>query len=387
MAGVRYTPEEMLARLVAFDTVSHRSNLPLIEFVRGYLSGHGVDSTLVPNAQGDKANLYAVIGPRERGGIGLSGHTDVVPVEGQDWSSDPFELTRRDGRLYGRGSCDMKGFVATVLALVPEMVAANLVTPVHLLLSYDEEVGCTGVIPMIDELGQRLPKPRLVIVGEPTMMQVVDAHKSIQEFITVVTGFEAHSSMIHLGANAVMAGAEIIGEIARIRDEMIAAGDPTGRFTPPYSTIHVGEMAGGTAINIVPRSCTIHWEMRGLPGTDPTDVLKRIDRFAATQVLPKLRAVSPDTNIETRLGVFVPPLAPQAGSHAETLALRLAQQNETFAVSYGTEAGHFQRAYIPTVICGPGSIEQAHKPDEFIAGEQLAACAAFLRRLIAAASG
>ena len=382
MTPTRQSPGELLARLVGFDTVSAKTNLALIEYVRGYLRAQGVDSVLIPNEEGTKANLHATIGPRENGGIALSGHTDVVPVEGQAWSSDPFVLSERDGRLHGRGSCDMKGFLACVLALVPEMVAARLKTPIHLLFSYDEEVGCTGVRRMIDALGSQLAAPRLVIVGEPTMMQVVDAHKSIQEFVTEVTGYEAHSSMVHLGANAIFAANEIIGEIARVRDDLVARGDPSGRFTPPFSSIHVGEISGGTAINIVPRHCRVHWEMRGLPGAHPGEVLERVARFGRETVLPKLQAVSEETGVETRLGVLVPALEGGEEDAAQTLALRLAGRNETFAVSYGTEAGLFRHAGIPTVICGPGDIAQAHKPDEYVDKEQLAACTQFLGRLI-----
>ena len=376
------TPEDLLARLVGFDTTSAKSNLALIDFVQGYLTEHGVESTLIPNEDGSKANMFATIGPKDRGGIALSGHTDVVPANAGEWSSDPFTLTARDGRLYGRGSADMKGFLACVLALVPEMAAAGLTTPIHLAFSYDEEVGCAGVRPMIDELGKRLVKPRLAIVGEPTLMQVVNAHKSIEHYVTEVKGCEAHTSMTHLGANAIFATAEIIGEIARIRDELIAEGDPSGRFTPPYSSVEIGRIEGGTALNIVARHCRLDWEMRGLPGADGAAVLERIERFGREQVLPKLRAVSEDTGIDTRVGIHVPSLAPAADEPAQRLALRLAERNETFAVAYGTEAGLFQRAGIPTVVCGPGDIAVAHRPDEYVEKQQLAACTAFLRRLI-----
>ena len=376
------TPEELLARLVGFDTTSAKSNLALIDFVRAYLRDHGIDSELIPNEEGTKANMYATVGPLEPGGIALSGHTDVVPADAQEWQTDPFTLSARDGRLHGRGSCDMKGFLACVLALVPEMVAAKLTTPIHVAFSYDEEVGCTGVRPMIEALGAGLLKPRLAIVGEPTMMQVVNAHKSIQQFVTEVTGCEAHTSMTHLGANAIFATAEIIGEIARVRDALIADGDPSGRFTPPYSSIEIGCVSGGTAINIVPARCRLDWEMRGLPGIDPAAVLERVERFGLKTVLPKLRAISEDTDIETRLGIHVPELTPGADEPAQRLALRLTDRNDTLAVSYGTEAGLFQRAGIPTVVCGPGDIAVAHRPDEYIEKEQITACTRFLRRLV-----
>jgi acetylornithine deacetylase len=376
----------MLARLVSFDTTSAYSNLDLIDFVRDYLADHGVEAALIESEDGQKANLFATIGPRERRGIGLSGHSDVVPVAGQKWSSDPFILAERDGKLYGRGACDMKGFLAAVLALVPDMAAARLTQPLHIIISYDEEVGCTGVRPMIEALGRQLIKPNLIIVGEPSSMQVVDAHKSVQSFSTEVTGVAAHSSMIHLGANAVIAAAEIVREITELRDEMIDFGDPSGRFDPPYSTIHVGRIQGGTARNIVPSSCTIDWEMRGLPDADADAVRTRIELFSRQRVLPGLRTVSGETDIVTRRGASVPGLAPAASGEAAALALKLTGEDELAAVSYGTEAGLFQRAEISSIVCGPGNIAQAHKPDEYIEISQIEACNTFLRRLIAALS-
>lgn len=384
MTGARYSTQEMLARLVAFDTTSANSNLDLIDFVRDYLAGHGAAATLIESEDGQKANLFATIGPHERRGIGLSGHSDVVPVAGQKWSSDPFTLTERDGRLYGRGACDMKGFIAAVLALVPEMTQAPLSQPLHILISYDEEVGCTGVRGMIEALGRQLIKPNLIIVGEPSSMQVIDAHKSVQSFATEVTGAAAHSSMIHLGANAVIAAAEIVREIAELRDEMIDYGDPSGRFDPPYSTIHVGRIQGGTARNIVPSSCTIDWEMRGLPDADADAVQTRIELYSRQRVLPTLRAISAETDIVTRRGAMVPGLAPAASGEAAALAMTLTGRDELGAVSYGTEAGLFQRAGIGSIVCGPGDIAQAHKPDEYIEVSQLEACTGFLRRLIEA---
>ncbi|WP_029350623.1 acetylornithine deacetylase [Bosea sp. 117] len=387
MLTPRTSTEEMLARLVAFDTTSRRSNLDLIGFVRDYLSSFGIESVLVPNAEGDKASLFATIGPGDRPGICLSGHSDVVPVDGQVWASEPFELTPVGDRLYGRGSCDMKGFVATCLAMVPEMVAAPLVTPVHLLVSYDEEVGCVGVVPTVRRLGVDLPLPRACIVGEPTSMRVVDAHKSGVAYTTRVKGREAHASMPHLGANAIFAACELVGELDRYRQELIAFGDPTGRFDPPFTSLQVTVMEGGTAGNIVPKDCAVRWNMRGLPGFDEEALLARFERFAQEVVLPKLRETAPEASIVNEFIYKVPPLAPEPGSEAETLALRLAGQNRTYTVAYGTEGGHFQAQGVPTIICGPGSIDQAHKPDEFIDVEQLRACERFLRGLVAECAG
>jgi acetylornithine deacetylase len=379
----RLPPLEMLARLVSFNTESSKSNLELIGFVEEYLRGWNVPFVRVPNAAGDKAALYATIGPQDRGGIVLSGHTDVVPVAGQAWTSDPYALRVENGRAYGRGAVDMKGFDALALALIPEFQAAGLKTPIHIMLSYDEETTCLGVIDTIRRLGRDLPVPQAVIVGEPTMLEVVDAHKSVVTFSTVVHGFEAHSSKPYLGASAVMTAADVIAELNRIADEMMERGDASGRFDPPYTTVHVGVISGGTARNIISKSCSFQWEFRGLPDLDPQEIPSRLDRFVQEVALKRLNRFGGFGRIDTRLDVAVPGLAPQPGSFAETLALRLAGKNRTWTVPFGTEAGHFQAAGIPTVVCGPGSIDQAHQADEYITLEQLEAGAAFMRRLAA----
>ena len=380
-SGQRLTPLEMLAKLVSFDTVSSKSNLPLIAFVEEYLRGWNVPFVRVPNAAGDKAALFATIGPRDRGGIVLSGHTDVVPVAGQAWTSEPFSLRVEDGRAYGRGAVDMKAFDALALALVPEFLAADLKTPIHIMLSYDEETTCLGVVDTIRRFGHDLPLPQAVIVGEPTLLEVVDAHKSVVTFVTDVHGLEAHSSKPYLGASAVMTAAELITELNRIGDEMIERGDTSGRFDPPYTTVHVGVISGGTARNIISKSCSFDWEYRGLPSQDPHEIPERLARFAEEVALKRLNRFGDFGRIETELHVHVPGLAPNSGSYAETLALRLAGKNRTQTVPFGTEAGHFQAAGIPTVVCGPGSIDQAHQANEFITLDQLEAGAAFMRRL------
>jgi acetylornithine deacetylase len=371
---------ELLAKLVAFDTTSAKTNIPMIDFIADYLAGHGVASFRVPTADGLKSSLFATIGPADRAGIGLSGHTDVVPVTGQTWASDPFELTERDGKLYGRGTCDMKGFLACMLASVPDLLRRQLTTPIHLIFSYDEEVGCTGVRPMIAELGSRLPRPRLVLVGEPTMMSVVDAHKGATRFRTTVTGREAHSSMTHIGVNAIHFAGLCVAELGQIEEELKAASR-NERFTPPYSTVQVGLIDGGRAQNIVPRHCAFSWEIRSLPGVDVHAVAKRFDDFVLARCLPIMHAIGHDTGIETVLANSVPAFYSGDGSPAVTLAQNLAGQNQTFAVSYGTEAGLFQDAGCASVICGPGDIEQAHRPDEYILPAQLDRCMAFLARL------
>jgi acetylornithine deacetylase len=381
--GTRYTPKEMIAKLISFDTVSRHSNLQLIAFLEDYLDGWNVPYSRVENEEGTKANLLATLGPADMaGGIVLSGHTDVVPVDGQDWSSDPFTLRETHDRLYGRGTSDMKSFFAIALALIPDFLERGMTVPVHFALSYDEEIGCLGVRPLIDQAVRHLPRPQVVIVGEPTDMMVVNAHKSIDAFTTRVHGLEAHSSATNEGVNAVMIAAEMVHFISQIADEMKEKGDPTGRFTPPYTSVHVGLIQGGTALNIIPKECSFEWEFRALPGQDPQEIVGRVNKFAETELLPKMRAVYPDANIETLPGAHVPPLTPEDGSPGETLVLKLAEQNSTHAVSYGTEAGLFQLADIPTVICGPGNILQAHKPDEFLLLSQVDACERFMRRLI-----
>lgn len=381
MTGITYSTEAMLERLIAFDTTSRDGNIPLIAFVENYLDGWNVPHFRVDYEAGRKTNLFATIGPDIAGGIVLSGHTDVVPVDGQNWTSNPFELTERDGRLFGRGTCDMKGFLAVCLAMVPEFLKARLKSPIHLALSCDEEVGCKGVRPLVAHMRDHLPKPRAVIVGEPTSMKVVNAHKSAVTFSTEILGHEAHSSLTHHGVNAIMVAGELLSEINRIRTDLIAAGDPTQRFDPPYSTVHVGLIDGGTAKNIIPRRCAFQWETRLLPTADPTMVPLRIEAFAKT-LEPAMRAVAPGTGIRTDTVNAVPGLAPEPDSAAENLALHLANANSTHAVSYCTEAGLFQQIGIPAVICGPGSIEQAHKPDEYIDVSELRKCEVFMKKLI-----
>ncbi len=380
------TAKELLARLVAFDTTSHKTNIPLIRFVEEYLRQHGVESSRVPTADGEKASLFATIGPAGVGGIALSGHTDVVPVTGQNWDTDPFTVAERDGRLYGRGTCDMKGFLACVLAMVPEFGRRRLNVPIHIAFSYDEEVGCTGVRPMIAELGKRLPLPRMVLVGEPTDMTVVDAHKGPMRWSVEVTGKAAHSSMPHLGVNAITYGGRLLGELARIEAELKALA-PNPRFDPPYTSLQVTEIEGGTASNIVPVPCWFGWEIRRLPGFDAAALDQRFRRFAANECLPEMQRVAPETAIKIDITNEVPAFAADAKSEIVSLALKLAQQNDTFAVCYATEASLFQLGGAPAAVIGPGNIAQAHTPNEFVHVEQLEKCLAFLGRVADWAEG
>ncbi|HNB26914.1 MAG TPA: acetylornithine deacetylase [Alphaproteobacteria bacterium] len=375
----------ILERLIGFPTVSAQSNLAAIQWIRDYLADLGIASHLVPAPDGQpKANLWATIGPDRPGGIVLSGHTDVVPVEGQPWTSAPFELHRRDGKLYGRGTCDMKGFIALALALVPEMLERPLKTPIHLAFSYDEELGCLGAPSMIAELGRRFPKPSLAIIGEPTSMRLGTRHKGCYSFETEVTGRDAHSSQTHKGANAIAAAAAIVGELERIAEELRERGRQDANFEPPYSTINVGRIGGGTAINIIARHCEVQWDFRATPGDDPALlVLPRLERFVAEQVLPKLRRVAPEAAIVTRPRVRVPPLTEEKDGAAEALVKFLTGANETIGMAFATEAGQFQEAGLSAIVCGPGSIAQAHQPDEFIEISQMEAGQIFLRKLVA----
>jgi len=374
----------MLERLVAFDTVSRNSNLDLIDFVKGWLARHGVDSLLVRSDDGAKANLLATVGPAVPGGVVLSGHTDVVPVEGQPWTSDPFRVVEREGRLYGRGTCDMKAFLAIALALVPDM--HGLRRPIHLALSYDEEVGCRGAPRLIDTMLEQLPRPAAVIVGEPTEMRVVSAHKGIAVLRTVVTGHEAHSSQTHRGVSAVTTAARLIAHLDDLARRRAEHGPFAAGFEPPYTTIHVGTVHGGTAVNIISRECSFEWDVRSIPEDGPEAILEGFREHCRTVVEPQMRAIGPGSGVVTELLVEAPPLAHEDFNPAIELACRLAAVDTTVRVPFAAEAGLFQRAGLPSVICGPGSIDQAHQPDEFIALEQVEAGLGFQRRLVEALS-
>ncbi|MDX7952735.1 acetylornithine deacetylase [Lichenihabitans sp. Uapishka_5] len=372
----------LLERLVAFDTESTKSNLPLIEAVEAHCRALGVPVHLAPNPDGSKAALFLTIGPQVDGGVLLSGHTDCVPVTGQSWSSDPFQLREDNGRLYGRGTCDMKGFDAIALAMIPAFQAADLRRPIHILLSYDEELTCLGPMDIIARFGVDLPRPGIAIVGEPTSLQVADSHKSVCTYRTTVHGVEAHSAKPQLGANAIAGACDLVVGLDRIGRQLESEPDRTGRFDPPYSTVHCGRIEGGTARNILARRCELSWEYRGLPQAELDVARRAFDTYAEQEVLPRLNRFNPGGRIETVTEVEVPGLRPEPGSAAEALALRVARSNATIAVAFATEAGRFQAAGIPTVVCGPGSIDQAHQPDEYIAVSELQSGIAFMHRLI-----
>jgi len=373
---------EMAKRLVAFDTTSRNSNLTLIEFIRDYLDGYGVGSELVFDETGAKANLYATIGPQDRSGIMLSGHTDVVPIDDQDWHTDPFKPVEKDDRLYGRGSSDMKAFIATVLSLVPQLVSRKLREPIHLSFSYDEEVGCLGVRRLIDVIAARPNRPRLCIVGEPTEMQVGIGHKGKHTLRCQVHGHEAHSSLVHQGVNAIEAAGELIAKLKEIARRKRDHGPFDPDFDPPYSTIHTGVIHGGTALNIVPRECVFDFEIRPLPGEDIAPMIDELRDLATNRLLPEMRAVQPHTNIVIEERSAAPALNTAADAEVTQFAAALSGGNATIKVPFGTEGGLFSAAGIPTIICGPGSIDQAHKPNEFVALDQIVRCESFLQRLI-----
>ena len=376
---------ELLARLVGFDTTSHRSNLDMIEFIERYLAHYKIVPRRIESDDGAKSNLLATIGPEMPGGVVLSGHTDVVPVTGQDWSSEPFELTARtvngEARQYGRGSADMKGFIAAVLDKVPALAAADLQTPVHIALSYDEEVGCRGVGRMIAKLGAEVPMPALAIVGEPTNMQIVTAHKGIRGFKTIFTGVAVHSSAPHLGASAIGFAGEFITFLTNLAAENAAAPDPTSGFTPPWTTFNIGHIKGGEALNIVPERCVISWEFRPLPGVDADAIEARVRAYLDDELRPRMKLAHPAADVILTPLAAVPPLSVDSDSPAERLARYLTGANMTQTVAYVAEASQFQLHGIPAVLCGPGNIAQAHQPDEWIADSEMSACAVFLDRL------
>ncbi|MCO7557867.1 acetylornithine deacetylase [Metapseudomonas otitidis] len=375
------TSLDLLERLVAFPTVSRDSNLALIGFIRDYLAGHGVASELFLNAEGTKANLFATLGPTDRGGVVLSGHTDVVPVDGQAWTRDPFRLSESEGRLYGRGTADMKGFIASVLAAVPAFLAQPLRLPVHLAFSYDEEVGCLGVRSLLDALAQRPNRPRLCLIGEPTELRPVLGHKGKLAMRCQVHGAACHSAYAPQGVNAIEYAARLIGHLGEIGEELARPEHHDPRFDPPYSTVQAGLIEGGRALNIVPAECRFDFEVRALPGFDAQQVATRLDRYAQAELVPRMQAVQPGTGIRFEpLGSY-PGLATDAASEAAELVALISGSRDFGTVAFGTEGGLFHEAGIPTVVCGPGSMDQGHKPDEFVTLAQLEACDAMLLRL------
>jgi acetylornithine deacetylase len=378
------SPEaEMTGRLIAFDTTSRNSNLDLIAFAAEMLRGLGARIRLTHDDAGKKANLFASLGPEGDGGYVLSGHSDVVPADGKEWSGNPFAAEIRGGRLYGRGACDMKGFLGTALALAPEFARLSLKRPIHFAFSYDEEIGCVGVRRLLDDLSRERIRPALAIIGEPTLMRVVGAHKAGAVIETIAKGREGHSSDPRRGANAVMMAGEFVAGLTELGEELARERD--SHFDPPYTTLQANMISGGTAVNVLAREAKVTWEYRALPARD-TEIIMEAARVRAEKIAARYRAGYEDAGFETRIRASYPGLSRDEKSPAVQLACALSGDNEVRAISYGTEAGLFQKAGIAAVVCGPGSIEQAHRADEFVALDQLEACAAFLRRVGARAA-
>jgi acetylornithine deacetylase len=375
---------QWLERLVAFDTTSRNSNLDLIESVREGLAAHGVRADVIRSPDARKANLFATLPAADgeaEGGIILSGHTDVVPVDGQDWQSDPFRIDEREGKLYARGSADMKGFIATSLAMVPEFLAMPRKKPMHLAFSYDEEVGCVGAPVMLAELKQRGLRADGCVVGEPTGMRVVVAHKGINLFRCRVHGKAAHSSLTPQGCNAIEHAARLICRISDLADHYRANGPYDEFFDVPFTTLTTNLIQGGNAVNTIPALCEFQYEFRNLPGMSVDGIRAQVEQYVQDELLPKMRKEYADAAIDITASAAAPGMETAEQEAITELVRALTDDRETRTVAYGTEGGLFQQAGIPTVICGPGHIENAHKPDEFVALDQLAACEGFLRKL------
>lgn len=377
------TATELLAKLVSFKSVSRHSNLDLIDFVDDYLDGFGIHARRVYSDDGERANLYATIGPSERGGICLSGHSDVVPVEGQPWTSDPFVLLDRDGRLYGRGTSDMKGFIACVLAAVPHFVERVTDAPIHIAISYDEEIGCVGVRGLLDELAKDAAKPTGCIIGEPTGMRIASAHKGKSAYRCCVRGLAGHSAQPNLGVNAIEYAVDLVAFLRQSGRALQSSGDKDARYEPPFSTVQTGTISGGAAVNVVPDRCEFDFEIRQLPGGDGTRLISELTAFATQTLLPEMKRTYTDAAIDLQRLVEYPGLRDDASSNAlKTLCAGLLGDTDFATLSFGTEAGLFQSIGIPSVVCGPGSISRAHKADEYVTVDELRDCLAFLQRLV-----
>lgn len=373
--------KHVLSELVAYPSISADSNVAIIDFLAAALQASGAQVWTEPDATGQKLNLFATIGPDSPGGVILSGHTDVVPVADQPWSTDPFILTERDGKLYGRGSCDMKGFIAACVTMAPVFATCDLQVPVHFAFTYDEEIGCFGAQALAASLVARGLRPAAAIIGEPTMMQLIDGHKGCYEYTTWVTGREGHGSSPDLGVNAVEYAARFTLKLIELRERLKAMAPEDCPFEPPHTTINPGMLAGGSAHNIIPGKARIDWEMRPVQASDAEFVKSELARFVAEEALPAMQAVDPASSIYTDIVAEVAGLVREQDNPARDLVMELTGANGAGLVPFGTEAGLFQAIGIPSVICGPGAIAQAHKPDEYLAIDQLSQCLQFLDRL------
>lgn len=375
------TTAEMLARLVSFDTTSRNPNLDLIGFVRAWLDRHGVPYRISSDPSGTKSNIHAIIGPATAGGVALSGHVDTVPVEGQTWSADPFTLREADGKLYARGSADMKGFVASCLAAVPDLVARKLAKPVHLFITHDEETDMAGARELVEDLAASGLRPEMCIVGEPSLMQPILAHKGRLALRVIAHGKPGHSSEPAKGVNAIAAAAEAIAFLSGEARRKAAEGPFDRGFDPPHTTVHVGTIQGGSILNIIPQRCEFVMEWRTVPQDDFFAEVERLRGHLAAHVEPAMKAIDPACGFELEVMNWIPGMSLTPGHTLADMVKQLTGSNSAGYVSYGTEGGLYERAGIPTIVCGPGAIAQAHQPDEWIAKSQLDACDAFIRRL------
>ncbi|TDK50039.1 acetylornithine deacetylase [Antarcticimicrobium luteum] len=371
----------LLERLISYPTVSAESNLALIADLAQRLEDSGARVDLFRDQTGQKANLFATIGPEAPGGIVLSGHTDVVPVADQDWSSDPFALRAEDGRLFGRGSCDMKGFIAAATAMAPTYAQAKLRRPVHFAFTYDEEVGCLGARTLVPELEKRGLRPSMAVIGEPTSMQVIEGHKGCCEYTVRFSGLEGHGSSPERGVNAAEYAARYVTRLMELRQALMLRAPGDGRFDPPWTTLNVGRISGGVAHNVIAGKAEVEWEMRPVQDGDVDFVKEAVAAYVDHELLPAMRAVCDEAWIETEVIGEVAGLIPMDDNAARDLVARLVGANGAHVVPFGTEAGLFQKLGLSVVVCGPGSIEQAHKPDEFVSLDQMQACLDMLEKL------
>ncbi|MFZ2101916.1 MAG: acetylornithine deacetylase [Oricola sp.] len=372
---------DILADLIAYPTVSSDGNLELIAYATDLLSSVGARVLMSRDETGTKANLFATLGPEGDGGIVLSGHSDVVPVEGQDWTTDPFAMAERDGLLYGRGTCDMKGYIACCLAMAPAFAASDLKRPLHFAFTYDEEVGCFGARALMGELANAGIRPSVAIIGEPTEMRVIEGHKGCHEYTTEFTGLEGHGSQPDLGVNAVEYAARYISRLLDLGEQLKPRAPEGSRFDPPWTTVQVGRIAGGAARNIIAGHCAVEWEMRPVQSSDAGFVKDDLAAYVDTVLRPAMRAVSPAADIITHTIGEVEGLAVMPESEARDIVFELTGERHADVVAFGTEAGLFQARGMSVVICGPGSIAQAHKPDEYVSLDQLSACMDMLEKL------
>ena len=378
---------ELLTKLVGFDTTSHKSNRACIDFIRDYLDGHGVKSEILTTADGMKACLWATIvgsdkSISDRPGIVLAGHSDVVPVDGQNWTSDPFTLTERDGNLYGRGSCDMKAFIACALSIVPDIVAMPLRQPVHLAFTHDEETSMDGAIRLTDFLRARGVKPAWVWIGEPTLLHIINAHKGVAAYSTEITGVPGHSSMPDKGLSAIEMAVDFMGILRGLAQEHRAKPYPGSRFDPAFTTMNLGTIKGGTAENIIPEHCEFVWQVRAHPGDSAEAFRAEVQKRAEGELAPRFKAFAPRAGMKTCTCFDIPAFNPTEGNPGQQILTRLTGFNEPQAVSFATEAGFFQGLGTHVVVCGPGSIDVAHKADEYVSRQQLTSCVDLLRKVL-----